>query len=79
MSCWRVITSEDMLNDSDLQKADLIFFNTTIILYQFAQMGLLEKRTHETASYLTSTNANTVRTTQSTQFVNMTEKKLKKR
>jgi hypothetical protein len=79
VSCWRIITSEDSLNDSDLQKAVLIFFNTTSLLYQFACGGLLEKSMHETASYLTSTNANTVRKTQSTQFVNKTEKRLEAR
>jgi hypothetical protein len=79
VSCQRIITSEDSLNDKDLQKADLISFNTTTILYQFAQLGLLKKRMYETALYLTSTNANTVRTTQAAQFVNMTGKKLKKR
>jgi hypothetical protein len=76
VSCWRIITSEDSLNDKYLQKADLIYFNTTTILYQVAQLALLEKRMYETASYLTSTNANTARTTQ---FVNKTGKKLKKR
>ena len=67
------------MNDKYLQKADLILFNTSTILYQVAQLVLLEKRMYEIASYLTSTNANTARTTQAAQFLNKTGKKLKKR
>jgi hypothetical protein len=78
VSCQRIITSEDSLNDKYLQKADFISFNTSPILYQVAQLAFLEKRKYETASYLTSTNANTARTTQAAQFVNKTGKKLKK-
>jgi hypothetical protein len=66
------------MNDKYLQKADLIHFNTSTILYQVAQLALLEKHTYETASYLTSTNANTARTTHGAQFLNKTEKKIEK-
>jgi hypothetical protein len=53
-------------------------FNTATIPYHFDDGQLLEKRTHETASYLASTNANTIGAAEATQIVNETDGKKKK-